>query len=130
VWLLRNKPPQCINNVDVVEEVDDELFPFIPGVSEINVQVPQNKWGATRWTGFPCRPKILHPHRVSGGNVYSHAKLLIASDKLEREEIWRDNMRQFYLVFLAILFPQQGNPPWLWLAAVDARILYPDARQG
>ena len=28
-----------------------------------------------------------------------------------------------------VLLPQQGNPPWLWLAALDARILYPDARR-
>ncbi len=84
-----NEPPRRVNNFDVIKEVNDKLFPFVPGVAEINVQVPQIRWGATRWACFPSSLKILHPHRVSGGNVYSHTiKLLIASDKLESEEIW------------------------------------------
>jgi hypothetical protein len=66
-WSLRHEPPQQVNNVDAVEEVDNELFPFVSGVSEIDIQIPQNKWGATRWAGFPCHPKIVHPQRVSGG---------------------------------------------------------------
>ncbi len=104
--MSRNKPLQCVNNVDVVKEVDNKLFPFVPGVAEINVQVPQNKWGATRWARFPSSPKILHPHHVSRGNVYYHAiKLLVASDKLESEEIWHHDARQFYLIIPAILFP-------------------------
>ncbi len=64
------------------------FFLFILGVTEIDIEVPQNRWGATRWACPPSSPKILHPHCVSGGNVHSHAiKLLVASDELESEEI-------------------------------------------
>ncbi len=43
---------------------------------------------------------------VSVGDVYSHAiKLLVASDKLESEDIGHQNGRRFYLIIPTILFP-------------------------
>ncbi len=56
----------------------------------------------------------LHPHHVGGGGVHVHAmESLVASNKLEREEVRRNNLCQFHLVSRVILFPQQGNPPWI-----------------
>ncbi len=126
MWFLRNEPPQRVNNVDVVKEVNDEIFLFVLGVSETDIQVPQNNWGATRWASFPGHPKILHPHLVSGGNAHAHAiKSLVASDELDREEIWCDNTRRFHLYPPKFSFHKRAIPPWLWLTAFDARIFTP-----
>ncbi len=126
VWLSRNKLPRLVNNVDVVKEINDEHFLFIPGVSEIDTQVPQDNWGATRWASFPGRLEILHPHHVRGGNIYTHAvKLCIASDKLECEEIRRNNTRLFHPISPMILLPQQSNASLIVAHCLRSKNLVP-----
>ena len=97
----------------VVEEINNELFPFIPGVSEINVQVPQDNRDAAHWAGFASPIEIFHPNRVSGGDVNAHGiESLVASDELEREEVQCNDTHRFDLISRMILLPQQqkGNP--------------------
>jgi hypothetical protein len=83
---------RCVNKVDIVKEIVNYLLPLVPGFTEKNIQVSQDKGDAALWAGFPCSPKILHPHRVCGGDVYAHAvESLVASTELEREEVQRSN---------------------------------------
>jgi hypothetical protein len=100
-----------VNEVDIVKEIVNYLLPFVLGFVEINIQVFQDKGDAALWTGFPSSPKIFHPHRVCGRDVYPHTiESLVASNKLECEEVWHSNSCRLHLISRMILFPQQGNP--------------------
>ena len=100
-----------VNEVDIVEEIANYLLPFVPGFVEINIQISQDEGDAALWTGFPSSPKIFHPHRVCGGDVYPHTiESLVASNELECEEVRRSNSCRLHLISRIILFPQQGNP--------------------
>ena len=67
------KSSRRVNEVDIVEEITNYLLVLVPGFVEINIQVSQEEGDAALCTGFPRSPNILHPHRVCGEDVYSHA---------------------------------------------------------
>ena len=87
----------CINDYYVLKEIGNKLFLFVLGVSEINIQVPQDNRDAARWAGFPSCSEVFHPHRFSGGGINAHAlKLLVASNELECEEVQWNNTQAIH----------------------------------
>ena len=89
---LKGELPRCVDEVYFIDEVSNCLFTIILWVLEINIQVTQDKWNAIGGARVPSRPKVIHPQRIIGGDVYSHShhiELLNVRDELKGEEVRR-----------------------------------------
>jgi hypothetical protein len=47
-WSTWHESPRRVNEVDIIEEIDNKFLPLVPGFSEINIQVSQDKGDAAR----------------------------------------------------------------------------------
>ena len=48
VWSTGCELPQRVNEVDIIKEIINKFLPLVPGFSEINIQVSQDKGDAAR----------------------------------------------------------------------------------
>jgi len=69
------KPARRVDNVDFVEEIRNDLLPLHSRGSEINVDIAQQQRFTVGGAGSPGSAEVIHPHRVSGGNVRTHHEI-------------------------------------------------------
>jgi hypothetical protein len=74
--LALNKSVQSVDNVDFVKEIRNDLLPLRSRASEIDVEIAQQQRFAVGVAGSPGGAEVIHPRRVSGGDVRSHHKVL------------------------------------------------------
>jgi hypothetical protein len=88
--LPKGEFPRCVNEIYFVDEVGNRLFAIIAWVLEVDIQVAQDNWDAIGGARVPSRPKVIHPRRIIGGDIYSHhIESFDVHDELKGEEVRR-----------------------------------------
>jgi hypothetical protein len=75
--LALDKSARRVDDVDVVEEIRNDLLPLRSRASEIDVEIPQQQRFTVGRAGSPGGAEVIHPRRVSGGDVRSHHEISI-----------------------------------------------------
>jgi hypothetical protein len=82
------KPARRVDNVDFLKEIRNDLLPLRLRGSEIDVEIAQQQRFTVGGAGSPGGAEVIHPHRVSGGDVRTHLEIaFLPCDYLERQEI-------------------------------------------
>jgi hypothetical protein len=71
------EPARRVNDVDFVEEIRNGLLPLRSWGSEIDVEIAQQQWFTVGGAGSPGGAEVIHPRRVSGGDVRTHHEIAI-----------------------------------------------------
>ena len=104
------KLPRDIDNVDVVEKIGNDLLPLHARVPQINIQVAQQEQFTGVRAQCPGGGEVIHPRRISRGDVRTHDKILLLSgDEVERQEIGGSNLHGLDLKIPMFCFPEKGD---------------------
>jgi hypothetical protein len=104
------KLPRDIDDDDVVEKIGNDLLPLRARVPQINIQVAQQEQFTGVRAQCPGGGEVIHPRRISRGDVRAHDKILLLSgDEVECQEIGGSNPHGLDLKIPMFCFPEKGN---------------------
>jgi hypothetical protein len=122
----REKIAGEIGGVDLLQQVNNSIRPFVGGVLKPNVEIPNNEGGAVCGAPLPCHSEIVHPRHTVGGDVDPHDVVpLVARNKLEGHQVRGQGPYRLDLESIVVLPPDEAYYSWCGLVAFDTSTLYP-----
>jgi hypothetical protein len=115
-----------VDEVYVIKQVRNGFLLAGSRGPKIDIQIPYQQQFTRRGASSPGGTKVIHPHRISGGDICTyHKKSNSPRDQLEHQHIGGGNFHCLNLKVLMSCCPKQSNPPLLWTYRLQRNHMIP-----